>query len=124
MRDIEFRGWSKRVDRWIHGFLIGDNKIREFGIKDTAWDVLHIGQFTGRKDRDGVKIFEGDLVYLCNQNHDEEDGALEVIFEDGQYALEGDELYVPLAETYDWEMQVAGNIFENPELKGGVVWKD
>lgn len=62
MREIEFRGYSKRFGRWLIGFLIGDNKIREFGIPDKGHEVLHISQYTGLKDKNGRKIFEGDIV--------------------------------------------------------------
>lgn len=132
MREIKFRGKSKNTNEWVYGNLIIGNNYN-FIITDEDYDnvvasldtlVCHpikkdsetICQFTGLYDKNGIEIYEGDLVYFCNANHDEEDGAMLVIFEDGEFAITGGGLYVSLCECYDWELEVVGNKFDNPEL--------
>lgn len=72
MREIEFRG--KRVDNgeWVYGSLIKiTNPLTEHTYYQITyaedWNAITvkeetIGQYTGLKDKNGTKIFEGDIV--------------------------------------------------------------
>lgn len=132
MREILFRG--KRVDNgeWVEGLLwkkkYNTSKLfmSYFPDKDDNEEVVVIdpetvGQYTGLKDKNGNKIFEGDIVkwidtqfnaykskviYCCDkynypafdlEKHDYECNGL-------QYAHE------------DCYLEIIGNIHDNPEL--------
>ena len=123
MRDIEFRG--KRTDNgeWVYGNLVRgcDEKyvyIVEFGNRELCRNYVNvnpetIGQYTGLTDKNGKKIFEGDIgrrrddIFLIDWS--EEKAAFVMIFHD--YICE----ILYLEEMWD-DAEVVGNIHDNPEL--------
>lgn len=121
-REILFRG--KRTDNgeWVEGYLVkqyGANEIYlpngtdNEGFDRYSVDISTIGQYTGLTDRNGVKIFEGDIVKLS-------DGyAFPIIFKDGCFLIACGDSALPLALFK--EREVIGNIHDNPDLLGGVT---
>ena len=124
MREILFRAKDLR-DKWRYGYYDGsaddpalideDNETGAFWIKGET-----LGEFTGRYDKDGVRIFEGDIVRLSL-----------LIAKDLTYTTIGKIVYngscafvcetiskkvgtFPLAPDFKYE--VLGNIYDNPEL--------
>lgn len=112
MRPIKFRAWDKRNNKMIYG-LTGMLKIWDENVDD----LLNMGlmQYTGLKDKNGKKIFEGDIVktnygYLKT-------GIIE--YSPPQFVLfDGKDGVYTDYQWDEWEnFEVIGNIYENEEIK-------
>jgi uncharacterized phage protein (TIGR01671 family) len=125
-REIIFKG--KRVDNgeWIYGYGAIDNDILTLdflvGIVRVECESGTVGQFTGLHDKNSKGIYEGDIV-VCRQyiggNFVEyciERGCVEMVF--GAFGLHRKQgYYRPFKDWLeDYELEVIGNIHDNPEL--------
>ena len=146
-REIKFRGKRINSKQWIDGSLIlnpenqypviGD-VFSEYddGRKVDNWiekevDPETIGQFTGKKDKNGKEIYEGDVCKCRYYKHAEKDLYLtqKVVFEHASFFVVVGDLKPDLeTETYtncplNWvnEIEIIGNIYENPELLQDVI---
>ena len=130
MREILFRG--KRTDNgeWVEGWYEPPVKWggHSFGttiayicsegyLDDAEVDPTTVGQYTGLQDKNGKRIFEGDIIKTRH-------GIRRIVFEDGVFGARANaQLFAELRQYKrelkgDWE--VIGNIHDNPELvKGG-----
>lgn len=120
MREILFRGKDIKGN-WYEGLLAHNIAKDEWYISNkagisTAYQVRPetIGQYTGLTDKNGTKIFEGDIVSLGGANYpvifNTLGGCAEFALTDG-VPFGFDYIHVP--------MEVVGNIYDNPELIGG-----
>ena len=133
IREVIFRG--KRTDNgeWIEGSLLGIDwcdKPSTYSIApNTPVSVFYsvipetVGQYTGLTDKNGVKIFEGDILHCVSKL---DSAKMVVIFECGEYRMvlaEKFKDYIGNCGFYAitcFEKEVIGNIHDNPEiLKGG-----
>lgn len=130
MREILFRGKRVNNGEWAYGDLV---KARDktyihpnantFEVKKSSLsncvvmrEVIPetVGQYTGLTDKNGTKIFEGDMVYKNGviirkvEWEEESTGFFPfTVIEDGGKSYVGAE-----------ECEVIGNIYDNPELLG------
>ena len=129
MREILFRGKRTDTGKWIEGFYCRTprwtlNNIPVSCIIKTDGIVFHeiipetVGQYTGLTDKNGTKIFEGDILsgYL-DDLFPEEESRYEVIWHDyGWHIRSNGFLDTPDNGWLKENFEVIGNIHDNPEL--------
>ena len=125
MREYLFRGKTDDGDkRWCFGNLtqIKNNAyISECGFLGTIGVIPEtVGQFTGLTDKNGIKIFEGDIVQLFDKYHNcTAEGYGKIIFSyeyvGGWVITSNGEDRLSLGIHTDI-VEVIGNIHDNPEL--------
>lgn len=130
MREIKFRG--KRLDNntqtgpadgWVTGFYyqgLCEGEVRHFiASYPCVWEVdpAAVGQYTGMKDKNTRKVYEGDVL----TDKFESVGVVE--WQNGCFVVNfGDVDVFQISDCFDdsYQMWVIGNIHDNPEmLKGG-----
>ena len=123
MRELLFRGKTLDVSEWVYGYYVqqyGTDAIYFKESDENGFERLPIysetvGQYTGLNDKNGVKIFEGDIVKYAGEIH-------QVVFE----KRNGNAYFgIAISKTETWqfccevpadEMEVIGNIYDDPEL--------
>jgi hypothetical protein len=124
MREILFRG--KRCDNgeWAYGnyafsdaFTQQQHYIFQNKAFDHAVDPDTVGQYTGMKDKNDERIFEGDILRIVlTDGH--EDGPIVWSDIDARYHFESpDGCSYGICEWND--LEVIGNVHDNPELLNG-----
>ncbi len=123
MREILFRGKSKKDGKWLEGMLTKDQK-GHFRIQydPSCFSVIvipeTIGQFTGIYDKNGNKIFEEDIAKSEKGSIDE------VSYDSITFNLLVAQALSPEGTCVNFfgknnpliEIEVIGNIHDNPEL--------
>lgn len=129
MREILFRGKHSEKSMWDYGDLYIDHGKVYIGSRDTMHGVRvygevipeTVGQYTGLTDKNGTKIFEGDIVKLrLLAAKMEWKGVCE--YRNGAFGLAwqyAGQRYSTFAGTCNAEYEVLGNIHDNPELMEG-----
>lgn len=126
MRETEFRGISYETNKFVYGWLHQTKYettkyfIRTFPNKDDDYvdvvvDKKTIGQYTGLKDANDVKIFEGDIV-RCD------DEICSIVWDEPYvtYAVSDKENgNDSLGNFESKDLEVIGNIYKNKELLKG-----
>ena len=106
---------------WVHGFLSDKNHIYDKNLEgEFLVDENTICQYTGEKDKNGKKIFEGDILEAhLDDSFPEDVTRVRVTWENMKWCLVQKGMIPDPFETGEgksWE--VIGNIFDNPELIG------
>lgn len=130
----KFRAYAKRLDRMMEVTVVDfeEQKVELLVARDGSltsaigvpFDDIELMQSTGLFDKNGVEIFEGDVVQYVDASYI--NGTFEdtfvntgvVEFSQGMFTISNREA-VEIDDLLDgstWDVEVIGNIYENPEL--------
>lgn len=137
MREILFRGKTKDKEKWVYGAYIKDESPDSDGdiliVDQTKYYVFKqnwletecvdivipetVGQYTGLIDKNGKKIFEGDILsFEDSMGNSEycvvEYGNFNCNFCDGVYGWFFKDGDIRFYKSY----KIVGNVYDNPEL--------
>lgn len=122
-REIIFRG--KRIDNseWTEGYLfkIWNRTFLLWGMTGDVPNMVEVkpqtvGQFTGLTDKNGKKIFEGDIVkFLHPAFNKSRIGVISYEMNEAGFVLRHKGGYSWISYINEF-YEVIGNIYDNPEL--------
>ena len=115
MREIKFRAWDKDAGRMILASTIKMCPISSDGTNTLNYQArllrYELMQYTGLKDKNGVEIYEGDIISV----NDPKD-YFEVVFQEGAFNIVSEKLQC-VDNGYNMEFyKKEGNTYKNPEL--------
>lgn len=147
MREILFRGKCKTDNEWLYGFpyVTRKNAVKinwycsEFGsMRTDEVDPETVGQYTGLTDKNGARIFEGDIVRATIERAERcqspriENGVIGydcigmiglILYKDKNGENVWSDFFNELSLSgliEDYYFEIIGNIHDNPDiLKGG-----
>ena len=134
MREILFRGKLLDNSEWAYGLIVkmfGAYHIIDKDDENTAYEVIPetVGQYTGLKDKNGKRIWEGDILHIAKiadglggyyQHPLDYHVNVVVKFDLCAWMWETlceDKRYISFPDAWcHYECEVIGNITDNPEL--------
>lgn len=133
MRTIKFRAWHTEEKKMYHdaqkaydyGCAGDPDKCPVFAFGEILEDSKYIAmQFTDLSDKNGVEIFEGDLVKIVSKSgfhfFGESNDAKEVHWDGCCFAVKdvcgSASLYFYVNHPEHYEVEIIGDIHQNPDL--------
>ena len=137
MREIKFRAYDKKTKKMRQvinivfntgfGIETNDNNIKLIWVKgkDIIEDKdiqlkrennFELMQYTGLKDKNGVEIYEDDIVYVISED---ENGFILWVEETARYIVQFKEWCADFDNYYGKDLEVIGNMYENKDLLKG-----
>ena len=129
MREILFRGKRKYNGEWVEGFYYKDlwsDNAHYIIYDETDYEVIPetVGQYTGLTDKNGNKIFEGDIVKHYSHSpvkeNSEDIGRVFYYSETCRFLRTSQSFPFDCPELFGaCEYEIIGNIHDNPDLLKG-----
>ncbi|MGD8707119.1 MAG: YopX family protein [Nitrosopumilaceae archaeon] len=141
MSTLKCKAWNKKTKKMFRGgpadllMDFRDSKIYEFDFENNDWNETNdyeILQYTGLKDKNGKKIYEGDIIltqtystrpYSVNAKFKRFKAVVELVIDTTCDVSEYRAIIKEKMENYRYssfgdffDCEVIGNIYENPEL--------
>jgi uncharacterized phage protein (TIGR01671 family) len=117
MREIKFRAWDNDMHEWTTAFDMDNDGVVYPAVTPYSNNPdIRIMEYTGLHDKNGKEIYEGDIVREVLWRQEQTDDVLgKVHWSDGNagFWVSGRSV---LTEGYTQDLEVIGNIYENPEL--------
>jgi uncharacterized phage protein (TIGR01671 family) len=123
-RELKFRVWDNLKKEWISNKHIWRMRTDEHGVGEILpntfyWkqhpDGLTYQQYTGLKDKDGVEIYEGDIVQSHSEDFENENFVGKIIYDEGSFLTWINQNDIRGIWSRN-DIEVIGNLYENPEL--------
>lgn len=121
-REIRFRG--KRIDngKWIHGYLNATIR-KDCACISDCWETQGVipdtvGQYIGIRDKNGNRIYEGDIVcfYFDSSGKDKMECVVKYNCKKARFEYEYSNRNWSFLPCVAYEVEIKGNIHDNPEL--------
>ena len=119
MREILFRGKQPVTNEWVYGSLLTEinpfdkelimTHIYDKNCNEILVNPETVGEYAGLTDKNGVKIFEGDIAIVFDGEYINE--LISYDNEHGAFVIGNTSLWYWLPD-----IEVIGNIYDNPEL--------
>jgi uncharacterized phage protein (TIGR01671 family) len=125
MREIKFKLWNVGLKSW-GGIYLNENEDINEGIESYQKSGDIILQYTGLKDKNGKEIYEGDVISFKDLLDIVEREIAPIVWHENTLRLVPQDIEVNTRGghyIHHWDslmdIEVIGNIWENPELLDG-----